>query len=187
MIKSSVPSAQTLSCPIEALEKALITFALQGNRAVVQQVLEAWVDSKLLCCAFLSNSILEREIRDFDTLCHKGGMRSEPSIADVFRVVGIAAPIWAKTLETMMVGGKAKMDCEAKDALARLQIICDNPVVKESVSIPAYLFLIKKKILLCKLFFFREWSLFHSDYLWFLDVLLCRCMLSVPPDYVNAS
>lgn len=143
MLKTADPSAQVPSCSMEALENALITFALQGKEAAVQEVLETWVDSKLLCCAFLSHIILKKEVNEFYVSCTEHGASSEPSLADVFRAVGIAAPVWAKTLEIVIgnTGSKTRMDCEAKNALAHLQAISDKPVVKESVRIVMYLYL----------------------------------------------
>lgn len=76
---------------------------MQGKLDTICSILDVWGTPILLSSAFLSVAMASKEIALFQIDSSSSGTSKEMNASDVFRVVGVVAPAWAKTLDLVTV------------------------------------------------------------------------------------
>ncbi|GMH38837.1 hypothetical protein BSKO_06735 [Bryopsis sp. KO-2023] len=92
-------------CSTEKAERALVRFGLQGEAAIIEEVLDAWKDRNLLCAGIVSLVVTSKEASMFEVRGVGPESGQEPAVGDVLRAVGVVVPLWAKTLEAVLGNG----------------------------------------------------------------------------------
>lgn len=102
-LRESADSFALTRVSVEALDAILIECAVWGKNDAMYSILQVWGTPKVLSSAFLSIAVTSKEILHFQLNSSSSIRFEEPTVGDIFRVVGVVAPAWARALDLAMV------------------------------------------------------------------------------------